>query len=82
MVATGRLYYLLEAGAKVTMIAPRSGLTDEVKWRIEQEDLVDKWENREWDEAVDSQEEFLTGIVPFSFAFLFFFFFAIRGRRG
>jgi siroheme synthase (precorrin-2 oxidase/ferrochelatase) len=49
-VATGRLYYLLEAGAKVTLIAPADGLTPEVKHRID-EGLVDRWFDREWEDA-------------------------------
>ncbi|CED82489.1 siroheme synthase [Phaffia rhodozyma] len=60
VVATGRLYYLLEAGAKVTLIAPREGLTDEVKHRVDVEGLVDCYLEREWAEE-DEQEEFLTG---------------------
>jgi hypothetical protein len=50
VVATGRLYYLLEAGAKVTIISPREGLTEEVRYRIEDEKLVEKWEDREWED--------------------------------
>lgn len=50
VVATGRLYYLLEAGAKVTLISPRRGLTDEVKHRIDVEKLVDRYEDREWED--------------------------------
>lgn len=49
-VATGRLYYLLEAGAKVTLIAPADGLTAEVRHRID-EGLVDRWIDREWEDA-------------------------------
>lgn len=49
-VATGRLYYLLEAGAKVTLIAPAAGLTKEVRHRVD-EGLVDRWIDREWIES-------------------------------
>jgi siroheme synthase (precorrin-2 oxidase/ferrochelatase) len=62
VVATGRLYYLLEAGAKVTLISPRAGLTEEVRWRIEEEKLVERWEDREWE---DKDAEMLRGEFEF-----------------
>ena len=62
-VATGRLFYMLEAGAKVTLIAPREGLSEEVLWRIEQEKRPEGggeiiWHDRLWE---DKDEEGLRG---------------------
>lgn len=47
------MQYLLEAGAKVTLIAPREGLSDEVLWRIEGEKRAEGggeiiWKDRVW----------------------------------
>lgn len=74
-VATGRLFYLLEAGANVTLIAPREGLSPEIAWRIEveQKRLAEVkegekesgriyWKDRKWE---DKDEEGLRGTSSF-----------------
>lgn len=55
--ATGRLQYLLEAGAIVTLIAPREGLSDEVLWRIEEEKRAEGGGEIRWKDRVWSAEE-------------------------
>lgn len=69
LVASGRLYYLLEAGAHVTLISPRAGLHPETAYRVNVSNADDiRWLDREYagvdadDEQVDSYDMVLTAI--------------------
>jgi len=64
VVASGRLTYLLESGAKVRLIAPRDGMCDEIMWRVQEEGLVHQWLDRKFGgpEDLDGAEMVLTAI--------------------
>lgn len=64
VVAAGRLSALLAAGAIVTLISPRSGLSPEVAWRIDEEKSVAIYHDRVYggEEDLEGMEMVLTAI--------------------
>ncbi|BFZ58237.1 Bifunctional dehydrogenase and ferrochelatase [Savitreella phatthalungensis] len=58
VVASGRLVKILEAGGECTVVSPASGLSDEVRWRVEVERPAGlRYEDREFrDEDVEEDE--------------------------
>lgn len=58
-VAAGRLLYLLESGAKVTLICPRGGMCDEVRWRVDEEGLVHQYIDRTFEGEKDIEGAYM-----------------------